>query len=510
MSDRPSCASPYRASFPSQRMNRLIQTARHALSRALRAQSAVGLALLLPLATHAAVSVSKNFNAQGTTNPVTQVNQGDIVTMSVTVLNSGNIVTGGTLVDNLPAGMVIASPANFSAGAGCGTPTPNATPGGSTFGYSGGQIPAQAGPTAGSCRVQVDIRVIGPTGAAPGNVATLDNTIAANTGYVGTEAGVGSVSNAQAGIRSIQVVKLENLGVTKSFAPSTIRMGELSTITIVISNPNSGSPLTISSIGENLPGNVIAQDASLVNTIPSIQCSAGGSPTAATNATASGNSGNTTITFPANTRIAGGGTCTITWVVRGNSTNGNGSNQTNTIPAGSIPNDRSLTNPAATANIIVQSPLLASKSFNPSTARAGEVVTMTISLQNRSAFALSAVGFTDALPARVGGGGQMTVAGTATQSAGCLPAGTITASNGSSAVNGSGIGVAVGATCTITVPVTVNNDGTYNNTVNNLDYTSANPRVGTRIAGTAAATLTAFDQVTASKSAQDPRNPANV
>jgi large repetitive protein len=462
--------------------------------------------LVAPLSAGAAVSVSKNFNAQGTSNPVTQVNQGDVVTMSVTVLNSGGAITGATLIDNLPAGMVIANPANFSAGAGCGTPTANAAPGGSTFGYSNGQIPAQAGPTAGSCRVQVDVRVIGPTGAVPGSVATLDNTIAANTGYVGAEAGVGTVSNAQAGTRSIQVIKLTNLTVAKSFSPATIRMGETSTITITITNPNTSSPIQLSgTVGENLPANVTA-----VNTTPSVTCSAGGSPTTATNASASGTTGNTTITLPANTTIAGGGTCTITWQVRGNTDNGNGGTQTNTVPANSIPNSRGLTNPAATANINVQSPLLASKAFAPATARAGQVVQMTITLQNRSAAALSAVSFADPLPAAAGGG-QMSVAGAASTSAGCSPAGTITAATGATSVTGSGIGIAAGATCTVTVPVTVNNDGTYNNTATNINYTSADPAVGgPRVAAPASATLTAFDQVTASKSAQDPRNPNNA
>ena len=439
---------------------------------------------------NAAVSVSKGyFDTSG--GALTGVNQGDIVRITFTILNSGGQVTNGALTDNLPAGMVI-GPSPNPVYVGCGSPTTNAAPGATTINFTGATVAGQTGATPGRCEATISVRMVGPTAVAPGTLTTLDNILAANTGFSGTDGG-SSVSNPQAVTASIQVSKLNNLTVAKSFSTDPVRMGETTTISIVIGNPNGSSPVGLTGpVVENLPANVVP-----AGSPPTLVCG-GGSPATSTTLSTSGSN----INLPAGTTIAGGGNCTITWLVRGVASNGaNRVNGTNTISP-NIPNDRGLTSPSASADISVRSPLLAGKSFSPNPVRANQPVTLSITLQNGSAFDLSAVNFSDTFPS------GMTSLGGATTS-GCSPAGTITSASGSTSITGSGIGIPANSTCTVTVSVQVNNDGSYPNIINAPGYTSANPDVsGPRTSGSPGDTLTAFDQVTASKSSQDPNNSA--
>ena len=450
----------------------------------------VGVVLLVAGTANAAVSVSKGyFDTSGAA--VTGVNQGDIVRITFTVLNSGGAITNGSLLDNLPAGMVVGPVPNVVY-VGCGTPASNAVPGAGSFSFSGATVPAQAGPTPGRCEATVSIRIVGPTGVAPGTLSTLNNILAANTGFSGTD-GASTVSNPQAVTASIQVSKLENLTVAKSFGASPIRMGETTSLSIVIANPNGGSPVgLVGPVVENLPSNVVAVG------LPTLAC-AGGIPSSATTLTTSVSGSD--IILPAGTTIAGGGNCTITWQVRAVASDGaNSVAGTNTISP-NIPNDRGLTSPTASASINAESPLIAAKSFSPNPVRANQPVALSITLQNRSASALSGVNFSDPFPS------GMTSIGSASTSAGCSPAGSITVAAGS--ISGTGIGIAANSSCVVTVSVQANDDGAFPNTIAAPGYTSANPAVGgPRTSGSAGDTLTVFDQVTARKLSRSPINGA--
>lgn len=90
------------------------------------------------------------------------------------------------------------------------------------------------------------------TGA--GQTVTLNNTIAS-----------GAVTSTSATTRSLSVRSLNNLTAAKSFSPSTVSMGETSTIQIVLTNPNSGLSTSVTQLSENLPGNLVA-----TNTTPTV------------------------------------------------------------------------------------------------------------------------------------------------------------------------------------------------------------------------------------------------
>ena len=469
-------------------------------------------------ATHAAITPSKTFlpgswNGTGAEPaPVSgAVQQGDIVWLNISVLNSATTaVTSLEGTDPLPSGMTVASNPQPFASAGCASSGPgdfSAVPGAATFSFSGLTIPAFAGGVNGVCEVYVRVQVTGPTGTGPGSIATLNNVIPASTGpgtgVRGLE-GAAVVFSTSAAAQSIQVVKAQNLTVAKAFSPATVRMGETSVATVTITNPNGSSTVGLTTLTESLPASLTP------TTTPSVTCSGAGVPASAT---AMGGAF-PNLTFPVGTTMAGGGNCVVTFTVRATEQTGvNSYAATNTVPSNGVGNSRSLTSPAASANLTAQSPLLVTKSFSPNPARANAPVTLTINLQNRSAFAISGTSFSDSLP--TSGAGVMSVAlpGGATPAGanpgGCSAASAITATALSAVVSGSGLAIPANSTCSYTVTVTVSDDGSYANTIPAPTYTSADPNIGTSSSGPASSTLTAYDQITASKSGRDPRNPAN-
>ena len=87
---------------------------------------------------------------------------GGISRLSVMIFNPNPFsLTSASLVDNLPAGIIIAHPVNLSNL--CGG-TVAAVAGGTTLSLMGGSIPAQFGLTPGSCTVAIDV-----TSSTPGN-----------------------------------------------------------------------------------------------------------------------------------------------------------------------------------------------------------------------------------------------------------------------------------------------------------------------------------------------------
>ena len=471
-----------------------------------RAQTAFGaglmaLAVLAPAPAQAAASLAKNFFAQitgpigSTETPATTVNRGDIVTMKLTVLNSANALSGGAVTDNFPAGMTLAPVPNPRAGAECGgaisfTAAANA----SSFSFASALVPAGTTGTPGQCAVYVDVKVPLQPSTTAGSTVSLLNSIPVGALTATDTVTSATIATTDVTERSLSVRALNNLTASKSFLPSTVNMGETSTIQIVLNNPN-GVATAVTQLSENLPGNVVA-----TGTTPTVTGS--GSCTSAT-ASASGTSGNTTITFTGLT-LAANSSCTVNWVVRGVAVNG-ASNTTapsaNTVPANSVLNDRSLPQAQTAATLTVQAPLNPSKAFSPATAAANQPVALTVTLQNRSSTqSLSNVGFSDSLPS-----GMSLRAAAVTGSAGCGGFSSFTPAGGATTLAVSGLTIAPSATCTLTASVTLNNDGSYTNTVPLADYTSDNTNVGTRQSGPFSATLTGFDQITVSKSALDPR-----
>ena len=473
---------------------------------------AIAALALLGTSAHASITLSKTFISgswSGVGAPpaplAVPVDQGSDAWLRISVINSSsNPVTALNGTDDfLPgaSGLFIAPvPAAFASASCSGPGVYSAVPGSTTFSFSGLTVPAFAGSVNGQCDIYVKVRAVGSTSANAGDITTMLNTIppsaGSGPGVRGLDGGV-PVSNASAASQSIQARKLPDPSVSKGFSPSTVPMGGSSTATITISN-NAAVPVDLTTLTENLPATLTA------TSTPTVLCAGTGTPSVATSMGGSFPS----LTFPASTTLAANSTCTISFTVRANAQAGNGYTASNSIPANALGNSRALNSPAASANLSVQSPLLTTKSFSPATAAANQSVLMTVTLQNRSAFGISAGSFTDNLPGAVSGGGVMSVVSPVVavggNAGGCSSAAAF--STTATAVSASGLTIPANSSCSYTVPVIVNNDGTYNNTIASTSYTSADSNVGTQSNGPASASLTAYDQITASKAAQDPTN----
>ncbi len=140
---------------------------------------------------------------------------GSASTMSIELLNPGTLdLSGIAFTDNMPDGMILATPRNFNVGTCGGTLTGN--PGESSFSFSGGNLPAS-----GRCFLTLSV-----TMTVNGN---LTNTIPA--GAVTTTSGVINVDPAEATLTNLPGVSL-----SKYFQSNPISPGSSSALTITIQN----------------------------------------------------------------------------------------------------------------------------------------------------------------------------------------------------------------------------------------------------------------------------------
>jgi uncharacterized repeat protein (TIGR01451 family) len=150
------------------------------------------------------------------------------------------------------------------------------------------------------------------------------------------------------------------------------------------------------------------------------------------------------------------------------------------VPAGTIPatyqNPASATyngvtityNPLSSTaeDVTVRAPVSAAKSFSPASIASGGQSTVTFTLTNSNPVAITAVGFTDTLPAAAGGApGNMTIANPPAPSTTCVGAPVYTAVNGSGSFIVSGLTVPAGSSCNVSFTVTAVQAGIYVNTL---------------------------------------------
>lgn len=176
------------------------------------------------------VTLSKAFNP-GT------IYKGGVSTLTITLRNTGIIpaVMLMPLVDTLPNGVVIASPANATTT--CGGIV-SASSGGSTVTLTGGIIPA-----AGSCSVTVRV-----TSTCAGY---YQNTLPA--GALQTTNG----SNSSPAVATLTVIVKEvPPTVKKSFGPTSIKEGKVTLLTITLSNPNSHAATLTAPLKDSFPAGV--------------------------------------------------------------------------------------------------------------------------------------------------------------------------------------------------------------------------------------------------------------
>lgn len=248
--------------------------------------------------------------------------------------------------------------------------------------------------------------------------------------------------------------------ITKSFSPQTIPVGGISRLTFVLLNPNSSNPLNNVSFTDTLPAGLV------VASTPALSNSCGGA------ATATPGSGSITL---ANGTLPGNVTCTVAVTVTG-------------ITAGVKENSVQVF-AGALAGITARDTLTVtalppsiSKAFAVPSIPINGTTSLTLTISNANAVALTGVAFTDVLPA------GLVVATPSALNNTCGGAAT-TGSGSISLVNGT---VAGTGSCTVTVNVTGTTTGTKDNSVQVLSSIGAG--------NTATASLTVIAPPVLSKS----------
>ena len=367
-------------------------------------------------------SVTKSFGF-GTINP------GGITRLTITLenANASSISLTAAFVDTLPANVLIAATPNV--GGTCTAVAVTATGGGSSVTYaSGATIPA------GGCTIQVDI-----TSALPGGPYV--NTVAA--GALQTTAGV----NGAPATAGLFVNPAQPPSVSKSFSPTTVFAGGVSTLTITLGNGNASATALTANLVDTLPTNVVVANP------PSIQVTTG-----CTLANVVAFAGAGTVTYQSGGSIPAGG-CTIAV----NVTSALAGTYTNSIAAGQLQTGfgTNLVETNAPLQVNLASPTTqppsVSKSFSPATVFAGGVSTLTITLGNSNASAVTLTAdLVDNLPAGVTVNLATAASGSCTHAQVSMTATAVTYASGASIPAGG---------CTIIVAVTSSAIGSHLNTI---------------------------------------------
>ncbi|MEM9822240.1 MAG: hypothetical protein AAF985_14250, partial [Bacteroidota bacterium] len=139
---------------------------------------------------------------------------GSVSVLTFTIVNNaGTPLSDIDFTDNLPAGMIVATPANVTSN--CFSGTVSAIEGGSVISLTDGQITGN-----GTCTITVNVQ---------GNaVGTLSNT----TGELTSSLGNGGMASANLTVAD------NRPSFSKSFAPTTVNIGGRSTMTFIIDNTN--------------------------------------------------------------------------------------------------------------------------------------------------------------------------------------------------------------------------------------------------------------------------------
>jgi uncharacterized repeat protein (TIGR01451 family) len=341
---------------------------------------------------------------------------GGTSTITITLSNAGTAATmTAPLTDTLPSGLVVSGVATTTCG---GTPSTSA----STVTLTGGTIPVN-----GSCTLTANV-----IAAVAGSYF---NTLTA--GALQTNNG----NNAGPAVATLTVNTPASVPVTlnKSFTPSTINLGGVSTLTITLTNPNNTTATLTAPLVDYLPSGVVIAGNGYTN--------CGG--------TYSGNQGATTVTVSGGS-IPANGSRTITVEVTASAAG----SYTNTLPVGALQTNLGSNTTAAVATLIVSAPVTIpptlSKSFSPSTIKPGGVSTLTITLNNpNNTVAYLTAPLIDYLPSGVvvSGNGSTNCGGKYSGNQGAT---TVTVTGGSIPANGSR---------TVTVNVTATAPGSYTNTL---------------------------------------------
>jgi CSLREA domain-containing protein/uncharacterized repeat protein (TIGR01451 family) len=361
-----------------------------------------------------ALTITKAFGAASV-----PLNGTTSLTFTITNPNAGLGVTGVAFTDNLPSGLVVATP-NGLTNTCNGTPAAVSTSG--VVSLSAGTIAAN-----GSCTVAVN--VTGTTAGVKNNSVQVSST----------EGGTGNTSNASITVVAPPVI-------IKAFGAASIPLNGSTSLTFTIQNNNTTTTLTGVGYGDTLPSGLV------VATPNGLTGSCGGGTITAT-------AGSGSVSLSGAT-LAPSTSCTFAINVTG-TTAGTKNNTT-----GNVTSTEGGTGGTASASINVVAPPSIAKAFGAVTVGIGGVTSLTFTITNPGANAVAETGvaFTDTLPA----GMIVATPNGLTNTCG----GTATATAGSNSISLTGGTIAASSSCTLVANVTVTAGGTYNNVSGNVSSTN--------------------------------------
>ncbi|WP_235107817.1 hypothetical protein [Acaryochloris sp. 'Moss Beach'] len=315
------------------------------------------------------------------------------------------------------------------------------TPGTQTVDFVGGVVPAQVGGVQGICTISFEV-IMDETGSSSFLNSLPAGTINTAEGFVNPIAVNGTLTRTTA-----------NINLNKSFSPTSLIVGDPTTLTVTVTNPSNGIPVTQLGLTDTMPSDMV------VFSVPSASttCS-GGTVTAIP--------GQNTFTLTG-ASLSDNDSCTVSVRVTPLDTG----NKINQLQPGDVFSQENVTNSQlAQATVTAQAAITPDKSFNPTSVEGGEISQLTLTITNNqtnteSGESLSNVSINDTLPA------DLFVANTPNASTTCT-SGTVTVTPGGSVVQMTGATLAPGANCQVQVDVVSSLMGSYQNRIERGDLTA--------------------------------------
>ncbi len=347
-------------------------------------------------------------------------------------LDIASSLSGISFTDDLPAGLIFT---DGLASASCPGGTISAAPSGTHLVVSGVSLNAT-----GLCSFSLGVK-----GTTPGVKPNVTSAPTSNEGGPGAPG-------------SAQISVLVPPTLTKSFGAASLPVNGTTSLTLTLANPNPAGTTSLTGVSftDALPaGLVIATPPALSGTCTGVTANAGA----------------TTITLAPATR-APGFTCTV--IVNVTVTTA-GRKDNSVTPHSNNGGDGN----AATASLNVFAPPTISKSFNPTSVPLNGNSTLTITITNPNPVgppalpSLTGIGFTDTLT-------NMVVASTPNVSNSC--GGTANVTAGANSFSLSGVTLASGQNCSISLSVTAKAVGSLGNTtgpVHSTEGGDGNPGTAT-------------------------------
>ena len=359
---------------------------------------------------------------------------GGTITLTYQVIHTSALAVSFT--DTLPAGLRVASPSTI--GGNCSGGTVTATALSNTITVAGRNS------VNGTCTITVNITTAAsPTaGSCPQANNTNGNSNISATTNIGADitdsaAGGGTISTGTGAC--VTVLAFPTL--SKAFTPASIASGGSSTLTVTLGNSNASAITLTSALTDNFPAGVTIGTAGNTGTCSGVTATAGA----------------TSFTVANGTSIAATTGCTV--VV--NVTSSTVGAATNTIPIGALTTSAGNNAAAASATLTVLTAPTITKAFTPASIASGGSSTLTVTLGNSNASAITLTSaLTDNFPTTPGTG--MFRAATPSISTTCA-SGTVSSTSGSVTLTGGT--VPANSSCTFQIDVTASTAGIYNNTI---------------------------------------------